>query len=306
MFQKKSARVNLIILPKQCSRYGANTRLIYATTAVVLRRLHSEPDLESIGCIIVDEVHERDVYTDFLLLLVREAMASGRMKHLKIVLMSATLRAQDFATYFAKINGDHALKPIHIPGRMFPVTVKYFEDACEVTRFMPKAKGGKGKGKGRKGGQGPRPEDVDRVWYALDAVEGNKDREFAHRVLEAVALWGERQVYIDLIEDLVHYIHENQPLKKKHLTEKIFFKILYSCFIVLFIQILNSNFIRDDRLDVYNVITTISRINSIFIVQLGMAMEPSWFSCQVGVIFPKRTSACTTPDSRWRSSLSIR
>ena len=39
------------------------------------------------------EVHERDVYTDFLLLLLREAMQDGRMKHLKIVLMSATLKA---------------------------------------------------------------------------------------------------------------------------------------------------------------------------------------------------------------------
>lgn len=62
-----------------------HTRLIYATTAIILRRLHAEPELESIGCLIVDEVHERDVYTDFLLLLIRNAMMSGRMQHLKIV-----------------------------------------------------------------------------------------------------------------------------------------------------------------------------------------------------------------------------
>jgi ATP-dependent helicase HrpB len=43
------------------NEFCEHTRLIYATTAIVLRRLHAEPDLESIGCLIVDEVHERDV-----------------------------------------------------------------------------------------------------------------------------------------------------------------------------------------------------------------------------------------------------
>ena len=44
------------------------------------------------SCVLQMEVHERDVYTDFLLLLLREAMLEGRMKHLKVVLMSATLK----------------------------------------------------------------------------------------------------------------------------------------------------------------------------------------------------------------------
>merc|ERR1719412_2975694 len=114
------------------NKFSENTRLIYATTAIVLRRLHSEPDLASIGCLIIDEVHERDVYTDFLLLLLREAMLQGRMPHLKIVLMSATLKAEDFANYFKDVNGATALKPVHIPGRMFPVEDWYWEDACET------------------------------------------------------------------------------------------------------------------------------------------------------------------------------
>merc|ERR1719428_1064021 len=88
------------------NKFSENTRLIYATTAIVLRRLHSEKTLDSIGCLIIDEVHERDVYTDFLLLLLKEAMLNGRMSHLKIVLMSATLKAADFADYFRMINGD--------------------------------------------------------------------------------------------------------------------------------------------------------------------------------------------------------
>lgn len=33
-----------------------STKLIYATTAIILRRLHSDPELGNIGCLIVDEV----------------------------------------------------------------------------------------------------------------------------------------------------------------------------------------------------------------------------------------------------------
>merc|ERR1719428_62152 len=127
------------------NKFSESTRLIYATTAIVLRRLHSEPDLASIGCLIVDEVHERDVYTDFLLLLIHEAMLKGAMPHMKIVLMSATLKAEDFATYFKKVNGDMALKPVHVPGRMFPVEDYYWEDACEWLRYCPAAARTKGK-----------------------------------------------------------------------------------------------------------------------------------------------------------------
>eukprot|EP00396_MALV-II-16_sp_LP-1_P000489 gene490-biopygen360 len=121
-----------------------DTRKKYAPTAIVLRRLHQEPNLDMVGCLIVDEVqthnfsflgffvvdavHERDVYTDFLLLLIRQRMKEGKMKHLKLVLMSATLNADDFADYFEKVNGAGALRPVHIPGRMFKVCVVLLKD----------------------------------------------------------------------------------------------------------------------------------------------------------------------------------
>ncbi len=40
------------------------------------------------------------------------------MQHLKLVLMSATLKADDFATYFGSVNGVNALKLVFVPGRM--------------------------------------------------------------------------------------------------------------------------------------------------------------------------------------------
>jgi len=203
--------------------FSEHTRLIYATTAIILRRLHSEPTLDSIGCLIVDEVHERDVYTDFVLLLIREAMLAGKMPHLKIVLMSATLKAEDFANYFERVNGDLALKPVHVPGRMFAVEDYYWEDACEWLSFCPQLpRAGGGKGKGKKGGNDERQKpDDNALWKiydsikACDTAKGRPGAErvdnYGERALTACWCWKENEVYIDLICDLVHYFHRDQP-----------------------------------------------------------------------------------------------
>jgi ATP-dependent RNA helicase DHX36 len=203
------------------NKFSENTRLIYATTAIVLRRLHSEPTLDSIGCLIIDEVHERDVYTDFLLLLIKEAMLNGKMQHLKIVLMSATVKAEDFAEYFKKVNGQAALKPVNIPGRMFPVQDYYFEDACEWVGWCPPEKGGgKGGKKGNKGSsRGDAEEGIEAAYQAIKKYDISKDRlgkdradEYGEKALQACARWREHEVYVDLVEHLVHYFHKEQPM----------------------------------------------------------------------------------------------
>jgi ATP-dependent RNA helicase YTHDC2 len=48
--------------------------------------------------ILQDEIHERDRFSDFLLIVLREVLP--RMKSLKVILMSATLNVQLFYTYF--------------------------------------------------------------------------------------------------------------------------------------------------------------------------------------------------------------
>merc|ERR1719316_1060651 len=106
-------------------------------------------------------------------------MLKGEMEHLKIVLMSATLKAEDFAQYFLKVNGDNALKPVHVPGRMFPVDDYYFEDACEWLRWCPPEKGGgKGGGKGKddRGKGGVTGEDMDAVYHNIMKCDVAKNR----------------------------------------------------------------------------------------------------------------------------------
>ena len=43
------------------------------------------------------------------------AKEESRMKHLKVILMYAILKADDIASYFFHVNGDKALKPVFIP-----------------------------------------------------------------------------------------------------------------------------------------------------------------------------------------------
>lgn len=45
----------------------ASTRLVYCTTAVVLRRLFEDPTLRNCAVLVIDEVHERDIHSEFLL-----------------------------------------------------------------------------------------------------------------------------------------------------------------------------------------------------------------------------------------------
>lgn len=101
------------------------TRLTFATTGVLLRMLESSPTLAMLDYLILDEVHERTMEMDLLFIALKRLRE--QRPDLKIVLMSATVNAQKFATYF-----DNA-PVLNIPGRTFPVTVNYLEDAIEET-----------------------------------------------------------------------------------------------------------------------------------------------------------------------------
>ncbi|KAJ1619670.1 hypothetical protein T492DRAFT_620336 [Pavlovales sp. CCMP2436] len=115
--------------------------------------------------------------SDFLLMVLRDVLAERR--DLRLVLMSATLDAGLFARYFAApragpyslgVQGGIPAPIISVPGRAFPVTALFLEDALELTghRVRPRADwarklggggrggGGRGDGGGRGGGGGGR------------------------------------------------------------------------------------------------------------------------------------------------------
>lgn len=108
------------------SKVSKETKLIFCTTGVVLRRLQDDPNLVGITHVVVDECHERQWQIDFLLIALRQMLHNTR-SDLKIILMSATLDSDLFCSFF---NNAPLLK---ISGRTFPVSTYYLEDILEAT-----------------------------------------------------------------------------------------------------------------------------------------------------------------------------
>ncbi|KAM9306868.1 ATP-dependent RNA helicase DHX29 [Pholidichthys leucotaenia] len=107
---------------------GDWTRLLYCTTGVLLRKLQHDRHLSSLTHIIVDEVHERSVQSDFLLTILKDIVM--KRSDLQLILMSATVDCDKFSSYFNRC------PVITIPGRTFPVEVFHLEDIVEETGYV--------------------------------------------------------------------------------------------------------------------------------------------------------------------------
>lgn len=115
------------------------TKITFVTTGVLLRRIQTSHDedgniadsLADVTHVVVDEVHERSLDTDFLLALLREVLR--HRKDLKVILMSATLDAEIFSRYFGGEAGQ--VGRVNIPGRTYPVEDLYIDDVIRKTGF---------------------------------------------------------------------------------------------------------------------------------------------------------------------------
>ncbi|KAF2762708.1 P-loop containing nucleoside triphosphate hydrolase protein [Pseudovirgaria hyperparasitica] len=114
------------------------TKITFVTTGVLLRRLQtsggSSEDvvaaLADVSHVVVDEVHERSLDTDFLLVLLRDVLR--QRKDLKVILMSATLDADVFEKYFSSTG---KVGRVEIQGRTHPVQDLYIDDVLRMTNF---------------------------------------------------------------------------------------------------------------------------------------------------------------------------
>lgn len=110
------------------SKLGSKCNLIYCTNGVLIRSLMSgDAVLESLTHIIIDEVHERDKLSDFLLICLRESLRKGA--NIKLILMSATINVTKFQLYF-----DNA-ELLEIPGRLFSIQQHFLAEVLEMTGF---------------------------------------------------------------------------------------------------------------------------------------------------------------------------
>lgn len=131
--------------------------LLVCTVGVLLRILEEDSTLGRFDVILVDEVHERSVENDFLLLALRRVLlqqdkarrrrASARkttaestssrrptpmLPKLRICLMSATLDSDYFERYFAQPLRV-TVPRVRVRGRTYAVTTRYLEHALEET-----------------------------------------------------------------------------------------------------------------------------------------------------------------------------
>ncbi len=95
-----------------------DTRLIYVTEGVMLRLLMEDPELAKIGCIVIDEFHERHLDGD-LVLAWAIALQRARRPDLKIIVMSATLTPGPLTEFMQPV------ELLESKGRTFPVEVRY-------------------------------------------------------------------------------------------------------------------------------------------------------------------------------------
>jgi small subunit ribosomal protein S24e len=113
-----------------------NGSITFCTTGIFLKRMQSalqdngsQGYLDDITHVVVDEVHERDVDTDLLLVVLKRLLAvrRARGRPVKVVLMSATIDPTLFQQYFSDDLGQPA-QVVEVPGRSFPVEQHFLDD----------------------------------------------------------------------------------------------------------------------------------------------------------------------------------
>jgi ATP-dependent helicase HrpB len=99
-------------------RLSDATRLRFLTEGVLTRQLLADPFLETVGAVVLDEFHERNLETDLALALLREVRDEVR-PDLVLVVMSATLNAGPVASFLG------GCPVVSAEGRTHPVAIEY-------------------------------------------------------------------------------------------------------------------------------------------------------------------------------------
>ncbi|CAN1796376.1 DExH-box ATP-dependent RNA helicase DExH5, mitochondrial [Linum perenne] len=185
---------------------GRETHLLFCTTGILLRRLLVDQSLKGVTHVIVDEIHERGMNEDFLLIVLRDLLS--RRPELRLILMSATLDAELFSSFFNRA-------PIlRIPGFTYPVKTHFLENILEMTGYRLNAFNqidDYGQEKAWKlNKQGPKRRKSQIASAVEEALRTADFRKYRKETQDSLSLWNPDCIGFNLIEFLLSYICENE------------------------------------------------------------------------------------------------
>lgn len=102
---------------------GPSSAVKLMTDGILLAETQRDPLLKRYDTIIIDEAHERSLNIDFLLGFLKNLLP--KRPDLKVIITSATIDAERFATHFADVKTGAPAQVIEVTGRMYPVTIRY-------------------------------------------------------------------------------------------------------------------------------------------------------------------------------------
>lgn len=106
-------------------RAGNDTRILVVTEGILVQMLQRDPFLESVGVVIFDEFHERNLHSDLSLALCKRVQKEAR-PDLRLVVMSATLAAEPIAEWLGE-GMERACAVVESRGRQYPVDIRFLE-----------------------------------------------------------------------------------------------------------------------------------------------------------------------------------
>ncbi|KAK3584663.1 hypothetical protein CHS0354_001243 [Potamilus streckersoni] len=106
------------------------TKILYMTDHILLNECLKDNELKNFSCIIIDEAHERSIFTDLLLGMIKSALK--KRPDLKVIITSATINPDVFVSYFG---GPEKCPVVRVSGRAYPVEVKWLNQVDDQNPF---------------------------------------------------------------------------------------------------------------------------------------------------------------------------
>lgn len=187
--------------------YGS---ILLCTPGILLQNMHNDPELQGISHLLMDEIHERDVTSDFFMAVMKELTVK---RNIKVVLMSATMDSNLFSNYFNKC------PMLDIPGAMFPVKVHFLEDiltmikpnSTVVQSSKPMGRRGPSLGRSNNNFQQKKTEYAIMMKQYIERL--NRSKEYPNNVVQQLTDFKVEFLNVENVFALIKYIcfEKNQP-----------------------------------------------------------------------------------------------